>query len=119
MEGDRQRLAFLVDEIVGAVVPVFDLEHILALVAVVRAAFVDDVAPALVERRGSVRERKLRLLGLKAACEEEADRREKTAARGVLRGVVPWGERLLSNGSERIRARARRYRQRAIGRLMS
>jgi len=48
----------------------------------------------LVERRGGVGERKLRLLGLKAACEEEADRREKQQ-RGESCGALGHGENVF------------------------
>src|SRR5262245_21519462 len=75
--GDRLRLALLVDEIVGAVAAPLDHHRLLALIAVVRATLVDRVAPAVAQRRGRIRERKLRLLGLQAASEKEADRRQE------------------------------------------
>src|SRR5262249_16539469 len=77
MEGDHLRLAFLVDEIVGAVAAPLDHHRLLTLIAVVCTPLVDRVAPALAHRRGRIREWKLRLLGLQAADEKEVDRRQE------------------------------------------
>src|SRR5262249_24110634 len=87
VEGNRLRLALLVDEIVGAVAAPLDHHRLLALIAVVRTPLVDRVAPALAQRRGGVGERKLRLLGLQAAGDGEADRRQERQ-RTVSHGTI-------------------------------
>src|SRR5262245_25332074 len=101
VEGDRLRLALLVDEVVGAVTAALDHERLLALVAIVRTALVDRVASALAQRRGGVGERKLRLLGLQAARDGEADRRQERQ-RTVSHGRLPCADEVVFGGG-RIR----------------
>jgi hypothetical protein len=49
VKGNGQRLPLLVDKIIGTVSAVLDLKHLLPLIGIVRAAFIDHVAPAFVE----------------------------------------------------------------------
>ena len=81
---------FSLTRFIGTVAAVPDLKHLLPLIGIVRAALVDHVAPALMERRSRAREGKLRLLGLKAAREEEAGRCEQQQRTEALWDIVPW-----------------------------
>jgi hypothetical protein len=97
VEGNGQGLPLLVDKIIGTVAAVLDLKHLLSPIGIVRAAFVDHVAPALLERRSRARERKLRLLGLKAAREEETGRCEQQQRTKPCATLCHGEKRVLSD----------------------